>query len=177
MRIISRENERRVVSFFVLACFLFVLLIFSAPLFAYLEYGKLSSFNYLLFSSLCHQIQERAFSLFGHPCAVCARCTGIYIGFLVGVSLFSILWRRRRDDIPEEWILYLSTVPVILDFFLNVRGVYSSIALLRFATGFLPGLLLPFYIIPGVCEIVLDMRARGLKSPEKVDELSLRNLS
>src|SRR5262249_26791053 len=40
------------------------------------------------FSLVCHQMPERSFYLFGHPLAVCARCTGIYFGIAVGMICY-----------------------------------------------------------------------------------------
>lgn len=158
MEAFLKKNESPVIVLIVFLSLLFVLMILSAPLFASLGFRKVSFFNYLFFSPVCHQIQERSFSLWGYPCAVCARCMGIYLGFLTGAVLFMILpGRDSRRETPEGWILYFSALPAVLDLILNFSGAYSSPVLLRSATGFLPGSLLPLYLIPGICEIALSV--------------------
>ena len=38
------------------------------------------------FSLACHQLPERSFHWLGSPLAVCQRCTGLYVGFALGVA-------------------------------------------------------------------------------------------
>jgi len=44
-----------------------------------------------LFAPLCHQLGERSFIVAGITLPVCARCTGIYLGFLAGILSIPIL--------------------------------------------------------------------------------------
>ena len=53
----------------------------------------LTAFVYMAGSIVCHQIPERSFHINGVQFPVCARCTGLYVGGLVGV----MLWLLRRD--------------------------------------------------------------------------------
>lgn len=46
----------------------------------------------------CHQLQERSFVLHGHVFPICARCTGMWLGFTLGVPL-AVLWAPRRRAI------------------------------------------------------------------------------
>jgi uncharacterized membrane protein len=39
---------------------------------------------YSLLSEICHQFPTRSFWLFDHPLAICARCTGGYLGITAG---------------------------------------------------------------------------------------------
>jgi uncharacterized membrane protein len=67
------------------------------------------------FSPLCHQISERSYVVSGFPLAVCARCTGIYLGFWLGL-VFLVLtptWFQRLADTPRLLILF--AVPMGLD--------------------------------------------------------------
>ncbi|MCB7430270.1 DUF2085 domain-containing protein, partial [Erysipelatoclostridium ramosum] len=43
-----------------------------------------------LFSHSCHQKAERSFFIHGYQCPVCARCSGLYIGYGFGI----LLWMR-----------------------------------------------------------------------------------
>jgi uncharacterized membrane protein len=40
---------------------------------------------YAFLSDICHQFPTRSFWLFDHPLAICARCTGGYLGITAGV--------------------------------------------------------------------------------------------
>ena len=88
---------------------------------------------YLPFSPICHQIPERSFLWLGQPLAVCHRCSGIYLGFWLGLILFPYwralalqLWARPR---------------LLLAFFLPmaINVMLDNTAASRFATGFAAG--------------------------------------
>ena len=38
----------------------------------------------------CHQLPERSFSFRGKQFPVCARCTGVFIGEVLGIFLFKV---------------------------------------------------------------------------------------
>jgi len=42
---------------------------------------------YAFFSTVCHQEPDRCFFFGGRPLAVCARCTGLYTGFWMGLLI------------------------------------------------------------------------------------------
>lgn len=51
---------------------------------------------------LCHQLPERSFFGAGHQVPVCARDTGIYMGFLIAVVVLTLLDRgRRSSELPS----------------------------------------------------------------------------
>jgi uncharacterized membrane protein len=52
------------------------------------------------FSPICHQDPSRSICVAGKPLAVCARCAGIYLGFILAVAA---LWmfRRRPGEISR----------------------------------------------------------------------------
>ncbi len=63
------------------------LMVFAAPFLAAHSHSLLSSFVYLFFSPVCHQLPARSFAMLGHPWGVCQRCAGMYLG-LFTASLF-----------------------------------------------------------------------------------------
>ena len=94
----------------------------------------------------CHQLGERSFFISGRQFHICARCTGIFIGYLI--SPFLTPWRSVT--------LYL--FPIAL-FCIGIDGITQyfnwrmSNNMLRFVTGFSFGLtFLPFiiYLIGGI---------------------------
>lgn len=48
----------------------------------------LASMN--IFAHSCHQRADRSFFLFGYQFPVCARCSGLYLGYLCGI--LAALW-------------------------------------------------------------------------------------
>ncbi|HEX9934586.1 MAG TPA: DUF2085 domain-containing protein, partial [bacterium] len=53
------------------------------------------------FGPVCHQIPERSFKILGYPLAVCARCTGVYVGFLLGAIAFPAFQRKKTVKTPS----------------------------------------------------------------------------
>ncbi len=139
-----------------MCCIIFNLMIITAPLFASLGWEKAAFYNYLFFSPLCHQLPSRSFSLFGYQLALCARCVGVSVGVLFGSLLLGAMNGRRTMDAPEPKIFFMICIPMGVDVLLNSIGFYTSPALLRAATGFLVGMILPLYIMPGIFEIIAN---------------------
>lgn len=100
-------------------------------------------FLYLFFSPICHQLPERSFFLFGGQLPVCARCTGIYFGALVG-SFFV------RQKSPSPWFLVVAMIPLALD---GVTQLFfrESTNVIRLATGLIAGFAAVFYLYAGLC--------------------------
>lgn len=56
---------------------------------------------------LCHQLPERSFFGGGYQLPVCARDTGIYFGFALGLIALSALARRSRPQELPRWPVLL----------------------------------------------------------------------
>ena len=81
----------------------------------------------------CHQLPERSFFIKGYQMPVCARCTGIIIGYIIGIiSLFFNL----TLNIPTCIVLI---VPMILDGSIQYLTSYRSNNIKRLITGLLSG--------------------------------------
>jgi uncharacterized membrane protein len=114
---------------------------------------------YAGFKPACHQLPERSFYLFGAPLAVCARCTGIYAGAVLGVAAFPLLRGLGRSAPRRRWLL-LAAIPVALDFSLGWLGLIHNTALSRGLTGALFGAATAFYLMPGLVEAAVELAAR-----------------
>ena len=90
---------------------------------------ELAGISYLIFSPFCHQISSRSFHLWEVQLAVCCRCTGIYLGLLLGIIFFIIFSPK---------ISQLALVPILImvgDGLANWLGLVSSPSWLRFTLG------------------------------------------
>ncbi|MGI8811738.1 MAG: DUF2085 domain-containing protein [Pyrinomonadaceae bacterium] len=135
-------------------------LIVSAPLFRAEGGEQFASPIYHFFSYACHQIPERSLSILGNPFAVCTRCFGVYSGLLLGIAVYP-LWRTRSDiePLPRIW-LFLSLIPIGIDWSLGVFGIWENTHLSRFITGSVLGFACSTFIVPGVVEITRNLTLR-----------------
>lgn len=82
----------------------------------------------------CHQMAERSFFFRGYQFPLCARCTGIFLGHIIGFVLYLAgLW------IPFS-ILLLMWVPCAVDGLVQKYTKYVSNNLKRIVTGVLVGI-------------------------------------
>ena len=88
--------------------------------------------------------------LWGVPLAVCARCTGIYTGFLAGAVLYAFLVPVGRDRVPHIRMLGFAAAPMAAEFILSHLGLWTSSNTVRAFTGAALGFCLAFFLIPGV---------------------------
>jgi uncharacterized membrane protein len=135
-------------------------LILAAPLLFSAGYSAMSSPVYTFFSYICHQTPERSLHLGEHPMAVCSRCFGVYFGLLAGTFLYP-LWRPvdAVEPIPRFW-LFLSLIPIGVDWSLGVFGIWENTHFSRFVTGSILGAACATYIVPAVVEIVRNLSHR-----------------
>jgi len=133
-----------------------VLIIVSPPLL--INSGFSAAPIYSFFSYICHQIPERSFHVLGHQFAVCSRCFGVYFGLLAGVATYP-LWRPLDsvDPLPRFW-LFLSMVPISIDWSLGFFDVWENTHVSRFITGLILGVTCAIYIVPALVEIARNLR-------------------
>ncbi len=139
---------------------LWLLAAILAPFFAS-RAPRLAAGLYACFSPFCHQIPARSFALFGHPLAVCARCTGIYAGISAGLLAYPKIRGFAALRLPSTRIFLLLSAPIALDAAGYWLGLWSSGNILRFLTGFTWGVILPYYFMAGVGEWLLSRNADG----------------
>jgi uncharacterized membrane protein len=131
-------------------------MIFLAPYLRSRSSG-LNTFIYALFSPFCHQISSRSFSIFHHPLAVCARCLGIYFGFLGGMVLYPFVRGFSDISLPKVKTLIFLSVPIVIDAMGNYF-LWMSPSWLRFLLGVIWGLMLPFYFITGIADYFVNIK-------------------
>lgn len=145
---------------------LWVLLILIPPIAKANGLIGLSSPLYHFFGFLCHQIPERSFFTMGEKFGVCSRCFGVYSGLVAGFLIYP-LWRKLDDlePLPKFW-LFLSCVPITIDWSLTVFGIWENTHLSRFVTGLILGIACATYIVPAIVEIArnLTLRKNGVRA-------------
>jgi uncharacterized membrane protein len=120
----------------------------------------IAPFLYACFSPICHQRPERSFFAFGYPLAVCARCSGIYLGALVGILAYPFVRGFDALRLPKARTLAVFSALIICDTAANVLGLWNTGPLLRLATGLIWGSLLPFYFMTGVGELLASAKRK-----------------
>lgn len=108
--------------------------------------------------AVCHRIASHSFAIAGHQLPLCARCTGTFIGTLVGfVGQAVVLRRRRAGEFPPAPILVILAGFTLLwaadganSYLALIRGphLYEPQNWLRLTTGALNGLTMSALVYP-----------------------------
>ena len=108
--------------------------------------------------AICHRIPERSFFLDGRQFPLCARCTGTFLGAVVGLAAMLLLRRHRASRLPSVPILGILVLFVglwafdglnsYLTFFPGAPSLYEPQNWLRLTTGMLNGLALITFVFP-----------------------------
>lgn len=80
----------------------------------------------------CHQKPERSFYIHGYQMPVCARCTGVFLGYLLAIPAF-IRWGFLIA--PS----LLGALSMLVDWLLQSSKITRSNNIRRFITGMLGG--------------------------------------
>ncbi|MEJ7618997.1 MAG: DUF2085 domain-containing protein [Pyrinomonadaceae bacterium] len=135
------------------AMLLLLALIALAPLLLARHETSSAAFIYRALGYVCHQVPERSFQLQGHPLPVCARCLGLYAGFLIGALTFPLIrplsTKSALETPARRWFL-LALVPTAIDFGLDLCGWWENTHASRALTGALLGAVSALYVMPGL---------------------------
>jgi uncharacterized membrane protein len=132
--------------------------------------GSISESLYSFYSASCHQLDSRSFHLGEHRFGVCSRCTSIYLGFLIGVILYPFVRHLSNIDLPSLWFLFIGAALIIIDAGLDILDILKNTFVTREITGAILGLILPFYIIPGLVRIFYEFfNPRHLVQKNKIE--------
>lgn len=133
--------------------FVWVFVILLAPVAAAINLQAISNPVYSFFSYLCHQMPERSFHLENHAFAVCSRCFGVYFGLLTAFVVYPFFRSiEETEPLPRFW-LFLSLVPISVDWSLGVFGIWQNTHWSRFVTGTILGVACAVFIIPAIVEL------------------------
>lgn len=108
--------------------------------------------------AVCHQIPARSFTLAGRPLPLCARCTGTYLGVMLGFGMLAARRRARCSRLPPLPILIVLGLFFVawgadglnsyLTLFPGLPHLYEPRNALRLTTGMLNGLMLSNLVYP-----------------------------
>ncbi len=140
-----------------IAVFAWVLAIILAPVAKFEGFNAVASPLYHFYGYICHQIPERSFFIDGEPFGVCSRCFGVYFGLLAGVAVYP-LWRHIDGlEPPPRFWLFLSLIPMGVDWSLTFFGIWENTLASRFITGLILGAACATYIVPAIVEITRNL--------------------
>ncbi|MDD5622703.1 MAG: DUF2085 domain-containing protein [Actinomycetota bacterium] len=92
--------------------------------------------------SVCHQLSSRSLIIGKIVMPVCARCSGIYAGFIITAIILLVMYRKKENGLPPLYvivILALFFLSALIDGIASNFGIYETNNNLRFITGFLCG--------------------------------------
>lgn len=108
--------------------------------------------------AICHRLPERSFIIAGRQLPLCARCTGTFLGAVLGLTVMVLLGRTRASRLPPAAVLLVLVAFVgfwgfdglnsYMTFFPNGPHLYEPRNWLRLTTGLLNGLALIMFIYP-----------------------------
>jgi uncharacterized membrane protein len=116
--------------------------------------GKADAVGY----AICHRIDARSFHTHDRQLPLCARCTGIYLGVLNGLTFFSARGRGRASGLPPVKLLLVMALGgaafafdglnSYLSLFAFYRPLYQPHNTLRLFTGMAFGLGMIAVVLP-----------------------------
>jgi uncharacterized membrane protein len=104
---------------------------------------------------VCHQLPDRSFHWHGAQLAVCARCTGIYLGACSAAILAPLPpstysgWVASRARVG--WLLAVAAAPTIATVAAEWAGWWQPSAIVRAVTGLLLGVAGAVVVIAALC--------------------------
>jgi len=112
----------------------------------------LEGFFQALGYGLCHQLPERSLVAGGYVLPVCARDTGIYAGFALGVLALWLLARGSRPTELPRWpvlvLLGMFVLLMVFDGLTSYSGLRDTTNAIRLFTGLLTGWALAAIVVP-----------------------------
>lgn len=90
--------------------------------------------KFLRFMFMCHRRPDRSFFIKGEQMPICARCTGICVGYIIGIFL-SFFVRNKSFLIP-----ILLVAPTTIDGFGQLLEKWTSNNIRRCITGIIAGI-------------------------------------
>ncbi len=129
-------------------------MILAAPILMFYSCHRAAAVIYFSFSRICHQIPDRSFFFLDHSLPVCHRCSGIYLGLLLG-SLIDNRFALRSPSARRAWV-FAACIPMLIDGVLSCSGLWHGTGFGRFFTGLWFGCLISSLLVRGAAEFLTD---------------------
>lgn len=126
----------------------------------------------LVYAPLCHQIDSRSVQHDSRPVAVCARCTGLYVGGLFGLLLAAGFVVGRGRDPRPLWFA-VAVAPTLIDALLPRIGWVGLPNGPRLLLALPAGLMIGVFLSIGIYDLITSrksIRSRGSSGPGAVVE-------
>lgn len=100
---------------------------------------------YFFGGGFCHQFPERSLEAGGLYFSVCARDTGINLGFIITLIVLFVFCARLKDKpgaMPPFWAVWVGIVlaiPMVVDGTTSYLGLRETTNLIRYLSGYLCG--------------------------------------
>jgi uncharacterized membrane protein len=113
--------------------------------------------------AVCHRIEVRSFYIGDRQLPLCARCTGMYLGAMLGLAYQAITGRKRAGAPPWKLIVILCALGVafavdglnsFIHFFPGAPSLYEPNNTLRLLTGSGMGLAISAALFPAFNQTV-----------------------
>jgi uncharacterized membrane protein len=99
----------------------------------------------------CHQLADRSFVVKGYQMPVCARCTGVILGYLIAIPGFVIFGFSKFLSLAGSLI-------ILMDWLLQTLKIKSSTNKRRLITGILGGyaiMTFQLYVIKYIIKLII----------------------
>jgi uncharacterized membrane protein len=130
--------------------------------------------------AVCHRLVDRSFVVDGRPLPLCARCSGTFLGTVLGLAAIGLRRRQQANRLPPLAVLLALVAFVALwgfdglnsyaTLFPGVPHLYEPRNWLRLTTGMLNGLALISFLFP-VWNFTLRRETRPEPVIQNVGEL------
>jgi uncharacterized membrane protein len=90
--------------------------------------------KFLEYMFFCHRLPERSFFFRGHQFPLCARCTGILAGYIVGI-IYILIFKVSHIIIELSFM-----IPLLIDGTGQYLRYFESTNIRRLITGILAGI-------------------------------------
>lgn len=102
-------------------------------------FGKLDAVGY----AVCHRISERSFHIGSYQLPLCARCSGMYLGAMLGLA-FQAVYHRRRSGMPG-WLVIVPLALFVVAFAIDGGNSYLYLIKMTYpgALASIPNLYIP----------------------------------
>lgn len=128
----ARSIGRHWLRIVLVAMGVFVGLAWLVPVFSALGWWDIANPIYTAYALTCHQLPERAGSIFGYQVAFCYRNTALYGGMLLFGGLYglardrNVSWLRSLKSPIAWWVFALFLLPMAIDGLTHMLGLRDN---------------------------------------------------